>query len=143
MFEVGQRVWIRNYRSGPRWVLGVVEQANGRDYHVRTRGGQLWHRHVDQVRTAGREDVPQVHEPEEPLPPQEQDFPAGSVETPESPPTPESSDEHSDESHGSLEQNDAFETNARGLNEDETLQSTEERDPRYPTRARQPPDRYM
>ena len=124
-------------------MLGVVEQANGRDYHVRTRESQLWHRHVDQLRAAGGEDVPQVHEPEEPLLPQEQDFLAGSVETPESPLTPESSDEPSDESHGSLEQNDAFETNARGLNDDETLQSTEERDPRYPTRARQPPDRYM
>ena len=50
--QVGQRVWVRNYRSGPRWIPGIVEEVKGPvSYIVRIlETDELWHRHLNQIR---------------------------------------------------------------------------------------------
>ena len=48
--EVGDTVWIRNYRNSPRWIPGFVTMKYGpRNYHVNV--NEKHHkRHVDQLR---------------------------------------------------------------------------------------------
>ena len=51
---VDQEVMARNWRPGPEWVRGVVmERLGPLTYHIRTSSGQLWKRHIDQVRELG------------------------------------------------------------------------------------------
>jgi len=48
--EVGDAVWIRNYRNSPRWIPGFVTIKYGaRNYQVNV-NGQHHKRHVDQLR---------------------------------------------------------------------------------------------
>ena len=48
---VGQRVLIRNYRPGEDWVPGViVERRDPHSYMVKVANGQVWHRHIDQLK---------------------------------------------------------------------------------------------
>lgn len=52
-FEIEQAVWVRNYRDGPKWIKGVVVDKLGPvSYLVKTMNGDLWRRHVDQLRAA-------------------------------------------------------------------------------------------
>ena len=50
--QVDQQVWMRNYRSGPRWIPRIVEEVKGPvSYIVRIfENGELWHRHLNQIR---------------------------------------------------------------------------------------------
>ena len=49
-FPEGERVWIRNYRKGPKWVRGtVLEQTGPVLYKVQTQD-KVWKRHMDQLR---------------------------------------------------------------------------------------------
>ena len=48
---VGQRVLVRSYRSGEDWVPGtVIERRGPLSYTVQVADGQLWHRHIDQLK---------------------------------------------------------------------------------------------
>uniref|UniRef100_A0A183BQV4 RNA-directed DNA polymerase n=1 Tax=Globodera pallida TaxID=36090 RepID=A0A183BQV4_GLOPA len=49
-FEVGQRVFARNYRDGPKWMKGqIVRQSSSALFLVRTSRG-IWNRHLDQLK---------------------------------------------------------------------------------------------
>ena len=49
--HIGQKVMVRNYRDGTKWMAGVVLQSCGPlSYLVETEGGQIWHRHIDHIR---------------------------------------------------------------------------------------------
>ena len=44
-------MWTRNFREGPRWVIGEVTDILGPlSYLVRVKDGALWQRHVDHLR---------------------------------------------------------------------------------------------
>ena len=50
-FVLGQQVWVRNMREGPRWVPGVIAGIQGPvSYQVRVASGAVWRRHVDHIR---------------------------------------------------------------------------------------------
>ena len=51
-FEVQQKVMVRNLRSGPKWIPGVIVQKLGPvlTYTVQVDGGK---KHVDQIRRQG------------------------------------------------------------------------------------------
>ena len=45
----------RNYRDGPKWMVGVVVERKGPlSYVVQVNHGMLWRRHVDQLRNGPR-----------------------------------------------------------------------------------------
>ena len=51
-FMVGQRVMVRNYRLGPVWMPGTTTQAQRPlTFIVCVESGQLWKRHVDQLKS--------------------------------------------------------------------------------------------
>ena len=48
---VGQRVLIRNYWPGEDWIPGVIiERQSPHLYTVKAANGQVWHRHIDQLK---------------------------------------------------------------------------------------------
>ena len=50
-FEVGEEVFVQNFRSEPKWLAGtVVEKTGTVSYRVQV-GEMLWKRHVDQIRS--------------------------------------------------------------------------------------------
>ncbi|XP_070377059.1 uncharacterized protein [Dermacentor albipictus] len=52
LFEVGDRVFVRNYLYGPKWLPGIVDSVTGPvSYLVVTKDGRRWRRHVDQLRS--------------------------------------------------------------------------------------------
>lgn len=49
-FRAGERVLVRNYRNGPKWVQAtVVAQTGPVSYTVQTPENIIWRRHVDQL----------------------------------------------------------------------------------------------
>ena len=49
-FQIGQSVLARNYRPGPLWLPGVIEERTGPlSYVVKLGSGLRWKRHVDQL----------------------------------------------------------------------------------------------
>ena len=51
-FDIGEVVFIQNFRGEPRWLAGtVVEKTGPVSYRVQV-GEMLWKRHVDQIRGA-------------------------------------------------------------------------------------------
>ena len=51
---VGQRVMVRNMRSGPSWIPGtIVRQKAPLTYLVQVGSDQVWRRHVDHLRVMG------------------------------------------------------------------------------------------
>ena len=47
---IGQRVMVRNFRTGPHWIPGTVVKQNGPlTYLVKVRENQVWKRHIDHV----------------------------------------------------------------------------------------------
>ena len=54
VFTAQQAVMVRNYgASRPKWIPGIVMQNRGPlSYAVQTDDGQVWHRHVNQMRKA-------------------------------------------------------------------------------------------
>ena len=50
----------RNYRAIPVWIPGTVVKQNGSlSYFIQVNGGQLWRRHINQLRE--RKDTPREH----------------------------------------------------------------------------------
>ena len=48
---IGQRVMVRNLRVGDKWVPGTIMKRTGPlSYLVQVAGGQMWKRHIDQLR---------------------------------------------------------------------------------------------
>ena len=58
-FTVGDLVMARNFRPGPRWTQGKVSRRIGpRQYLVRMCDGNMWRRHIDHlIRRGGREET--------------------------------------------------------------------------------------
>lgn len=52
-FEVGQTVYIKNYRGEPHWLKGVVEKKIGVCRYVIKWNGKLLKRHINQMHTYG------------------------------------------------------------------------------------------
>lgn len=51
VFNVGDKVWARNFTGGVKWVPGkVIKQLGPVLYHVSAKG-MVWKRHADQLRT--------------------------------------------------------------------------------------------
>ena len=51
-FDIGEEVFVQNFRGEPRWLAGtVVEETGPVSYRVQV-GEMLWKRHVDQIRGA-------------------------------------------------------------------------------------------
>ena len=56
LFIIGQKVWVHNYREGPRWVKGTVTETLGPvSFVIWTEGGMFWKRHIDQMRARNDE----------------------------------------------------------------------------------------
>ena len=80
VINLKQRVMARNYRHGDRWLPGVVIQKYGPlTYSVQLDSGQVWRRHLDQLRAIG--DDKQNTVPEEPLLP----LPSLNTQVPDTP----------------------------------------------------------
>ena len=116
-FCVGQTVMARNYRQGQKWVQGVLtKQLGPLTYLVQVDQGQMWKRHVDQLRDTA---VPPTNSAHPTL-----------TETPTT-----ASDEflYPTPNETSLTQPSTCEDTS----------STTPDSPRYPSRVRHPPDRFM
>ena len=121
----------RNYRDGPKWMVGVVVECKGPlSYVVQVNHGMLWRRHLDQLRNGPRTapdrwqidrdvEISTSPEPEEREEGQTQET---ENDEPESPENVASQTENSTEPA-----QEAAESNAR----------------RYRSRIRQPPQRYQ
>ena len=49
-FKEGDRVWVRNYRSGQKWIQGeIIGKIGQAIYHVKVKKG-TWRRHAHQLR---------------------------------------------------------------------------------------------
>ncbi|XP_033988673.1 uncharacterized protein K02A2.6-like [Trematomus bernacchii] len=58
-FSPGDKVFIRNYSYGPKWIAAVIESSSGPvSYTVIIGSGQVVKRHVDQVRARLTDTVP-------------------------------------------------------------------------------------
>ncbi|XP_054708519.1 uncharacterized protein K02A2.6-like [Uloborus diversus] len=54
VFRIGDNVAVRNYRHGDkRWKFGKVVSKDGQLHYTINVNGQLWRRHVDQMRDGG------------------------------------------------------------------------------------------
>ena len=77
--SVGETVWIQNYRDSPRWVKGVVVDRVGPvSYLVQTSNGDIWRRHIEQLRPGGDDNdvsCPDDDDVSLPLPPQNMETP--------------------------------------------------------------------
>lgn len=61
----GEKVWVQNYRSGPKWVAGTILEPQGPLlYKVQTSDHQTWKRHVEQLRPRESADLPLAPEVE-------------------------------------------------------------------------------
>ena len=81
--EAGERVFVRNYQQGERWIPGVIEEATGPvSFRVRMSDGRLRRCHQDQVRNRSV-DTPLVLPTESPtIPSTESEFPAAPTNEP-------------------------------------------------------------
>ena len=71
---IGQRVMAHNLRPGPKWIPGTIVGRNGPlSYVVQVEGGQVWKRHIEQLREVG--DTPVGDIPVEEPPNQNTDQP--------------------------------------------------------------------
>lgn len=51
-FQVGDKIFVRNYRGRTVWLAGVVTRKEGKTvYLVQTRNGDIIRRHIDQMRS--------------------------------------------------------------------------------------------
>ena len=131
-YRVGETIMARNYRDGPKWMEGVVVERKGPlSYVVQVNHGMLWRRHTDQLRN-GPSTVQQTD---------------SDVEVPTGPETEEREEESTPETenggvYSESPDNGALhaENNAETADEPETVDTTVRR---YPSRVRQPPQRYQ
>ena len=153
---VGQSVWAQNFRDGPTWVQGeVIDQVGPLSYLVQLCAGEMWRRHNDHLR-AGRAEPPQLDTPEftegaevdpSPLissgrvsPPREE--PVASTSPPKHTPTGDTPSNNSESNVSELNDSvsDTLQSNAQESNASARLHRLNTR--HYPSRNRQPPDRY-
>ena len=60
-FDVGEKVWLRDYRGTDKWVdETVIEKPGAVDYHIQSKEGDI-HRHADQLK---RDDRPTTTGPD-------------------------------------------------------------------------------
>ena len=80
-FDLGERVYVRNYQSGKSWLPGEVQERTGPvSFRVKMQDGRLRRCHVDQMRKRSVE---------EPSAPEEQvDVPSPRIEVQPEPPEP-------------------------------------------------------
>ena len=58
-FQIGQSVLTRNYRPGPLWLPGIIEERTGPlSYVVKLGSGLRWKRHVDQLLSSNSNSSP-------------------------------------------------------------------------------------
>ena len=61
-FEEGQKVYVKNYRGGQRWLPGSIEKVTGPlSFHVKLTNGQTVRCHQDQLRHREAEGPPVVN----------------------------------------------------------------------------------
>ena len=73
-----QGVWAKNYRDGPLWTPEtVVDRPGPLSYLIRLPNGDLWHRHVDQLREGSPVEIetPEEDDFSPSTPPGEQSMP--------------------------------------------------------------------
>ena len=50
-FNIGQKVWVRNLRSGHCWITRVVTKIHGSvSYMIQLSNGDEWQQHINQLR---------------------------------------------------------------------------------------------
>ena len=50
-FSVGDKVYVRNFQSGPRWLPGIIEENKGpTSYYVLLSDDRVVRKHVNQIR---------------------------------------------------------------------------------------------
>ena len=125
---VGQRVMARNVRPGPDWIPATVLEVQGPvTYLIQTDDGQVWKRHLDQLKEFGERR-------------QTTEFASEDTEFPSIPhtqsPEPAEPEEPVEPDHVEPESN----TEENSSVEPQAPNTTASR---YPSRNRQPPDRFM
>ena len=135
---VGQRVMARNMRPGADWVPATILEVKGPvTYLVETDEGQVWKRHLDQLKELEQKkqsteftsedtefpSIPSIQDPTEPDDPPEPEDPGDPIDPANV--EPESNNEENP-------QNSSVEPQASDITT-----------PRYPGRNRQAPDRFM
>lgn len=125
---IGQRVMARNVRPGPNWVPATIVEVQGPvTYLVETDDRQVWKRHLDQLK--------EFHESRETT-----DFTSENTEFPCIPPQePAESGEPVEPDNVELDSNNENDTQDFSVG----TQASDTTTPRYPSRNRQPPDRFM
>ena len=127
VWTVGQRVMAKNMGSGPNWIPATVTEVLGPvTYMVRIESGQVWKRHAEQLKTFVEQAQPQPASEST----EGSEFPW--VESPEGETEPEEQPEQNIPDSSEV---------ASPSSENST--PTELVTPRYPTRDRHPPPRYM
>ena len=56
-FTAGEKVMVKNFRSGDNRLPATVTQQNGLSYTVCTPDRQIWKRHVDHIKSLGNQPV--------------------------------------------------------------------------------------
>ena len=126
-FPVGQNVMVRQFRAGPKWIPGtILKQTGPLSYIVKVHNGLEWKRHVDHLR---------ANVNKEPLNSESQPSANYSELDSDDFPLPSTDENSSDVSSGS-EITVSSDNASTSIPEVETS-------PRYPTRIRNEPDRYM
>lgn len=125
-FTVGQRVWTRNFREGPRWIMGEVTDILGPlSYLVRVKDGALWRRHVDHLREGSGDLPPQQSDEDAP------DIMVGNDQT-VSPASAVPSGDNGDANDSVIEHSNCTD------NSESSSNTTRKQ---YPSRDRRPPER--
>ena len=127
-FDVGEHVWTRNLREGPRWMSGtIVDRLGPLSYMIRLPNGDLWRRHVDHLRQGVCSSTELTELPEDTI---SDEFvavptsPAVEVQPDSASTMPDQSDENS---------------GVRMTQDSRPVSGSEAK--QYPTRTRKPPDR--
>ena len=149
-FSEGDRVMVRDYRSGTNWIPAVVVEILGpMTYIVETDTGQRWKRHLDQIKNwIPRAVVDSTPESMDKSSDAGFDLPESPVDTPDTdsptvtPEAPESSDDN-----GGPPPDETDEHNSAASEPEVDTTPTEGTDSvvpgrRYPARIRRPPNYF-
>ena len=139
--DIGQSVIVRDYRPGRApWIAGTIATRKGLHCEVEVSPGNLWRRHIDQLRSSGIAPTPinldssltsaEGREEEE-------------VEVKSQPSTgtsAEASTELTEASHSEPVENAAVDSQTESEKQDTGIDTSSER--RYPQRQRKAPERF-